>query len=67
MYNYREPPPIPTSDERYEKGKLIGKFDIDILADTLQTYTYWSGFRRSNFKRFPNHPVLQILKKIYDI
>lgn len=67
MYNYRNPPPLPTPEERYQRGKQIGGFNIDILpdGDNLKIYTYWNNFRDSDFKKFPNHPVLEVLKKIY--
>ena len=67
MFKYHKPPPVPTIEEYYEKGKTIGLFDIDILPGekNLKTYTYWRGFRKSDFEKFTNHPVLEILKKIY--
>ncbi len=67
MYNYRNPPPSPTPEEQYHKGQAIGLFDIDILSeqDGWKICTYWGGFRKSDFEKFPNHPLLEILKKIY--
>ncbi len=67
LFNYRKPPPLPTPEEEYQKGHAIGHFDIDILPDgkNVKIYTYWSNFRSSDFEKFPNHPVLNILKEIY--
>ena len=67
MFNYRNPPPSPTSDEIYRQGDQIGSVDIDILDDSNnpKIFTYWGGFKKSNFERFTNHPTLDILKKIY--
>ena len=64
MYDYRKPPPLPTSEEIFQHGKQIGKFDIDILSDG-RICTYWRGFRKSDFEKFSNHPILEIFKKIY--
>ena len=67
MFNYHKPPPLPTNEEIYEKGKTVGLFDIDIVPvdDGVKIYTKWGGFRKSDFKKFPNHPILETLKKIY--
>lgn len=67
MYNYREPPPLPSEEKLIQNGKQIGGFDIDILpdGDDLKIYSYWRGFRTTDYEKFPNHPVLNILKKIY--
>ena len=67
MSNYHKTPPLQTPEERYQNGKQIGRFKIDILPDSdkLKIFTYWYGFKNSDFKKFPNHPVLEVLKKIY--
>lgn len=68
MFNYHKPPPLPSDEESIQNGKQIGKFDIDILPDdaNVKVYTYWRGFRPSDFKKFQNHKVLDLLKKIYN-
>ncbi len=69
MFDYHKPPQVSTNKEIYEKGKTVGLFDIDILSEQGggKICTFWRGFRKSDFEKFSNHPILETLKKIYSI
>ena len=63
----RPPPPVPSAQEFYKKGKDIGFLNVrfGIAGNELKLQSEWHNFRLQDIQKFEKDPVIKLLKGMY--
>ena len=62
-----KPPPFPSAQEFYRKGKDIGLLNarFGIAENELKLKSKWHNFRPQDMQKFERDPVIRLLKGMY--